>query len=357
MFAIKKNLPVRYIFFFDTDISRPASRRRSSREDFIANPENSAHLLTGEPSRNGPRVQQAAENDKSENGQEDESVNNTTTKSALETVKRRGRFSLPPYVIQYSDEFLLEEFIRAGHCKKKSAAKKKKFLILDVVVGRFDAQGQGHRGHCKRKLNDSGNVSTLDLDIVSPVPFLRNGGASCHARNRHASVLNALQSHNIQASNIKFRLFGLGIMCYGIVKNLQPEPEFGNCGIMSANLRPEMTGVDQERRRTSPKRSSPKKANSKLQEPNQGGHDDHPGRRRAVAVEECQTFFEAISCNSFYLGEVGDVTKRNLLLQMMIYSVTLAGIAVCQCFNSGIDMPSSPATSSNVSSRLAKRGG
>ncbi|XP_038106482.1 putative oxidoreductase GLYR1 homolog [Culex quinquefasciatus] len=342
MFAIKKNLPVRYIFFFDTDIrrswcrraSRPASRRRSSREDFIANPENSAHLLTGEPSRNGPRVQQAAENDKSENGQEDESVNNTTTKSALETVKRRGRFSLPPYVIQYSDEFLLEEFIR-----------------------RFDAQGQGHRGHCKRKLNDSGNVSTLDLDIVSPVPFLRNGGASCHARNRHASVLNALQSHNIQASNIKFRLFGLGIMCYGIVKNLQPEPEFGNCGIMSANLRPEMTGVDQERRRTSPKRSSPKKANSKLQEPNQGGHDDHPGRRRAVAVEECQTFFEAISCNSFYLGEVGDVTKRNLLLQMMIYSVTLAGIAVCQCFNSGIDMPSSPATSSNVSSRLAKRGG
>jgi hypothetical protein len=42
--------------------------------------------------------------------------------------------------------------------------------------------------------------------------------------------------------------------------------------------------------------------------------------------EDCQTCFEAISSNSFFLGDVGNASKMNLVLQM-ISGVTLAGVA------------------------------
>ncbi|XP_021712402.1 putative oxidoreductase GLYR1 homolog [Aedes aegypti] len=45
-----------------------------------------------------------------------------------------------------------------------------------------------------------------------------------------------------------------------------------------------------------------------------------------LLFEECQTCFEAISRNSFYMGDVGNATKMNLVLQM-ISGVMLAGIA------------------------------
>jgi len=42
--------------------------------------------------------------------------------------------------------------------------------------------------------------------------------------------------------------------------------------------------------------------------------------------EECQTCFEAMGKNSFYLGEVGNASKMNLVLQMMA-GVTMATLA------------------------------
>lgn len=42
--------------------------------------------------------------------------------------------------------------------------------------------------------------------------------------------------------------------------------------------------------------------------------------------DECQTCFEAMGRNSFYLGDVGHASKMNLVLQMM-GGVALAGFA------------------------------
>lgn len=42
--------------------------------------------------------------------------------------------------------------------------------------------------------------------------------------------------------------------------------------------------------------------------------------------EECQTCFEAMGRNSFFLGEVGNASKMNLVLQTMA-GVTLAALA------------------------------
>lgn len=42
--------------------------------------------------------------------------------------------------------------------------------------------------------------------------------------------------------------------------------------------------------------------------------------------DECQTCFEAMGKNSFYLGDVGNASKMYLVLQM-ISGVTLAGLA------------------------------
>lgn len=42
--------------------------------------------------------------------------------------------------------------------------------------------------------------------------------------------------------------------------------------------------------------------------------------------EECQTCFEAMGKNSFYLGDVGNASKMNLILQMLA-GVSIAAIA------------------------------
>jgi 3-hydroxyisobutyrate dehydrogenase len=42
--------------------------------------------------------------------------------------------------------------------------------------------------------------------------------------------------------------------------------------------------------------------------------------------DDCQSCFQAMGKNSFYLGEVGNASKMNLVLQTMI-GVTLAGLA------------------------------
>ena len=42
--------------------------------------------------------------------------------------------------------------------------------------------------------------------------------------------------------------------------------------------------------------------------------------------EECQTCFEAMGKNSFYLGDVGNASKMNLILQMLA-GVSIAAVA------------------------------
>lgn len=408
--AVKKNIPVRCIFFFgsnnyawieETQIKpyhefkekllsscKSAGFKEAVQqiEDFIANPENFTHLFTGEvDNRPDPDVEfnklREGENDKGAE-EESETVNNTTTPGALETSETPSTAT------------------------KKSAAKKKvastpKARALGTkakaAIAAIDDIGSTPSPKRKRKLNDSGEVASgLDLDTFSPV---RRNVPVSHLLNRPvtvarpatpeidmSSVSNALQSRNIQASNLKFGFLGLGIMGCGIVKNLLnsghsvvvwnrtatkcrkfqeagaevadtpsdviemtdvtfscvSDPQvakdlvFGNCGVMSANLvgkgYVEMTGVDPETSQDIAEQII-SKGGRYLEAQIQGSKNQaEEGTLIILAAgerllfEECQTCFEAISRNSFYLGDVGNATKMNLVLQM-IHGVTLAGIA------------------------------
>lgn len=407
--AVKKNIPVRCIFFFgsnnyawieETQIKpyhefkekllsscKSAGFKEAVQqiEDFIANPENFTHLFTGEvDNRPDPDVEfnklREAENDKGE--EESETVNNTTTPGALETSETPSTAT------------------KKSAAKKKVASTPKARAIpskTKAAIAAIDDIGSTPSPKRKRKLNDSSEVASgLDLDTFSPV---RRNVPVSHLLNRPvtvarpatpeidmSSVSNALQSRNIQASNLKFGFLGLGIMGCGIVKNLLnsghsvvvwnrtatkcrkfqeagaevadtpsdviemtdvtfscvSDPQvakdlvFGNCGVMSANLvgkgYVEMTGVDPETSQDIAEQII-SKGGRYLEAQIQGSKNQaEEGTLIILAAgerllfEECQTCFEAISRNSFYLGDVGNATKMNLVLQM-IHGVTLAGIA------------------------------
>lgn len=408
--AVKKNIPVRCIFFFgsnnyawieETQIKpyhefkekllsscKSAGFKEAVQqiEDFIANPENYTHLFTGEAdNRPDPDVEfnklREGENDKS-GEEESETVNNTTTPGALETSETPSTAT------------------KKSAAKKKVASTPKARAIgnkAKAAIAAIDDIGSTPSPKRKRKLNDSGEVASgLDLDTFSPV---RRNVPVSHLLNRPvtvarpatpeidmSSVSNALQSRNIQASNLKFGFLGLGIMGCGIVKNLLnsghsvvvwnrtatkcrkfqeagaevadtpsdviemtdvtfscvSDPQvakdlvFGNCGVMSANLvgkgYVEMTGVDPETSQDIAEQII-SKGGRYLEAQIQGSKNQaEEGTLIILAAgerllfEECQTCFEAISRNSFYLGDVGNATKMNLVLQM-IHGVTLAGIA------------------------------
>ncbi|EDS27604.1 conserved hypothetical protein [Culex quinquefasciatus] len=178
----------------------------------------------------------------------------------------------------------------------------------------------------KRKINGSGDVSTLDLDIFSPVRLKitpaelpRNGGVNS------GHFQEAAQS------------------CYKL------QLVFGNCGVISVNFvvkgYVEMVGVAPEtsqdiaeeiifkggrylEAQVSVKRGPRVNPDFYLFfscHDQTRGQADHPGRLRLL-FEKCQTCFEAISRNSFYFGNVGNATKIYLVLQI-IHGVTLADIA------------------------------
>ncbi|EDS39622.1 3-hydroxyisobutyrate dehydrogenase [Culex quinquefasciatus] len=178
----------------------------------------------------------------------------------------------------------------------------------------------------KRKINGSGDVSTLDLDIFSPVRLKitpaelpRNGSVNL------GHFQEAAQS------------------CYKL------QLVFGNCGVISVNLvvkgYVEMVGVAPEtsqdiaeeiifkggrylEAQVSVKRGPRVNPDFYLLfscHDQTRGHADHPGWLRLL-FEKCQTCFEAISRNSFYFGNVGNATKIYLVLQI-IHGVTLADIA------------------------------
>ncbi|XP_069676975.1 cytokine-like nuclear factor N-PAC isoform X2 [Periplaneta americana] len=200
------------------------------------------------------------------------------------------------------------------------------------------------------------------------------------------SVSQTLKQKNILPSALKFGFLGLGIMGSGIVKNLLnsghsvivwnrtpdkcrdfvkagaeqgqtpsdvilaaditfscvADPQaakdmvFGNCGVLletsSAKGYVEMTGIDAETSQDIAEAINAK-GGRYLEAQVQGSKTQaEEGTLVILAAgdrslfDDCQSCFKAMGKNSFYLGEVGNASKMNLVLQLMA-GVTLAGLA------------------------------
>ena len=201
-----------------------------------------------------------------------------------------------------------------------------------------------------------------------------------------ASASQTLKDKAIEPSKLNFGFLGLGIMGSGIVKNLLnsghsvtvwnrteekatefgkigakqaitpgdvinesditfscvADPKaakdmvFGNCGVLSeissSKGYVEMTGIDAETSQDIAEAIS-LKAGRYLEAQVQGSKDQaNDGTLVLLAsgdktlFDDCASCFQAMSKNSFYLGEVGNASKMNLVLQLMS-GVALAGLA------------------------------
>jgi 3-hydroxyisobutyrate dehydrogenase len=195
-----------------------------------------------------------------------------------------------------------------------------------------------------------------------------------------------LKDKAIEPSSLNFGFLGLGIMGSGIVKNLlnsghkvtvwnrtaQKAQEFmkigakealtpgdvinesditfscvadpkaakdmvfGNCGVLteitSTKGYVEMTGIDAETSQDIAEAIS-LKAGRYLEAQLQGSKDQSNDGTLVLLVsgdktlfDDCASCFQAMGKNSFYLGEVGNASKMNLVLQLM-GGVALAGLA------------------------------
>lgn len=195
-----------------------------------------------------------------------------------------------------------------------------------------------------------------------------------------------LKDKAIEPSKLNFGFLGLGIMGSGIVKNLLnsghkvtvwnrtlekasefkkigakdaitpgdviaesditfscvSDPQvakdmvFGNCGVLSEiNTMKgyvEMTGIDPDTSQDIAEAIS-LKGGRYLEAQVQGSKDQANDGTLVVLVsgdrslfDDCQSCFQAMGKNSFYLGEVGNASKMNLVLQLMS-GVALAGLA------------------------------
>ncbi|XP_053672794.1 cytokine-like nuclear factor N-PAC [Anopheles nili] len=426
--AVKKNNPVKCIFFFgsnnyawieETQIKpylefkesllnscKTAQFKEALKqiEEFRVNPEKFQPLFVGEneaanrpdPDEEFNRLREGGTTSGTEeSGAEDSpAVNNTSTPAALESVddvstplvkksaKKKVRASLP--IKLNVDKVTSVTKVRSIGNKTKATA------LDDSTTGTPSPKRK------KKLLNDS-ELSSLDIDSYSS-PVRRNAPVT-HLLNRPmtvnrpatpeidmSSVSNAVQSRNIKASELKFGFLGLGVMGCGIVKNLiksghsvvvwnrsankcrkfqevgaqvaetpsdvvemtdvtyscVSDPQvakdmvFGNCGVMSATLAGkgyvEMTGVDPETSNDI-NEAIISKGGRYLEAQIQGSKTQAEEGTLIILAsgdrllfEECQSCFEAISRNSFYLGDVGNATKMNLVLQM-ISGITLAGVA------------------------------
>jgi len=199
-------------------------------------------------------------------------------------------------------------------------------------------------------------------------------------------VTQTLKEKNIQPSSLKFGFLGLGIMGSGIVKNLLnsghkvivwnrtsekcrdfvkagaeealtpsdvisaaditfscvSEPQvakdmvFGNCGVlqeMSTNKGfVEMTGIDAETSQDIAEAITAK--GGRYMEAQIQGSKTQAEEGMLVILaagdrtlfDDCQSCFQAMGKNSFFLGEVGSASKMNLVLQLMM-GVAIAGVA------------------------------
>jgi len=195
-----------------------------------------------------------------------------------------------------------------------------------------------------------------------------------------------LREKDIQPSKLNFGFLGLGIMGSGMVKNLLnsghnvsvwnrttdkvrdfveagakealtpsdviadsditfscvSDPQaakdlvFGNCGVLqeinTTKGYVEMTGIDSETSQDIAEAIS-LKGGRYLEAQIQGSKTQAQDGTLVILVsgdrslfDDCQSCFQAMGKNSFYLGEVGNATKMNLVLQTMM-GVTLAGLA------------------------------
>lgn len=202
------------------------------------------------------------------------------------------------------------------------------------------------------------------------------------------SISETLKSKHINASTLKFGFLGLGIMGSGIVKNLLnsrhdvivwnrtkskcekfvaagaeeaitpsevmekaditfscvsdpaavKETIFGNCGILSAkNLSGEkgfveMTSIDAETSRDiaaalldKDVRYLEAQIQGKKTQAEMGELIILAAGNRSL-FQDCQTCFEAMGKNSFFLGEVGNAAKMNLVFQTMT-GIFIGGLA------------------------------
>jgi len=207
---------------------------------------------------------------------------------------------------------------------------------------------------------------SLDMDLVTSSQILRE--------------------KDIQPSKLSFGFLGLGIMGSGIVKNLLnsghtvtvwnrtvekvrdfveagakealtpsdviaesditfscvSDPQaakdlvFGNCGVLqeinTTKGYVEMTGMDSDTSQDIAEAIS-LKGGRYLEAQIQGSKTQAQDGTLVVLVagdrslfDDCQSCFQAMGKNSFYLGEVGNSSKMNLVLQT-IMGVTLAGLA------------------------------
>ncbi|EDS43071.1 3-hydroxyisobutyrate dehydrogenase [Culex quinquefasciatus] len=287
----------------------------------------------------------------------------------------RTKLTLSPYVIQYWDKLLLEPYSNA-----RDIPPGKKFVCRSNLQGqRLRQQNQSHRGHYEHAIAEAQANTIIRRRVdarpvhllagasqrarVTPVESSRSSGASFHAWNQHIECVDA---HNIQNSNLKFlsRLryrkepaqlgplgCGVGLHRHQVPQVQEPGAEdadtpsdvieftdetnscvsdpqeakdlvFGNCCVMSANLVGkgfvQMTDGDPEKSQDIAKQIISKEADSELEEPSQGGHADQP-----PSSGDCSK--SAISRNTFYFGDMVNVTKMNLV--QTIHGVTLPGIA------------------------------
>lgn len=195
-----------------------------------------------------------------------------------------------------------------------------------------------------------------------------------------------LQEKDIQPSNLNFGFLGLGIMGRGMVRNLinsghkvtiwNRSPEkcvefnkigakevscpgdviaesditfscvsdphaakemvFGNCGVLgeitAVKGYVEMTGIDADTSQDIAE-AIKLKSGRYLEAQVQGSKDEaRDGTLVVLAAgdrdlfDDCRSCFQAMGKHSFYLGDVGNASKMNLVLQLMA-GVTLAGLA------------------------------
>lgn len=184
---------------------------------------------------------------------------------------------------------------------------------------RFGFLGLGNMG--------SGILKNL-LNSGHQVTIWNRTPEKCSEFEKAGAQIGTTPSDVIEASDITF----------SCVANPQAAKEmvFGNCGVLS-EMGPnksyvEMTGIDAETSQDIAEGITGK-GGRYLEAQMQGSKvEAEEGTLVILAAgdktlfDECQSCFIAMSKNSFYLGEVGNASKMNLVLQLM-QGITLAGLA------------------------------
>jgi 3-hydroxyisobutyrate dehydrogenase len=261
---------------------------------------------------------------------------------------------------------------KKGRMAKKARAEDENDTVSD------DFEPVNHVNH--RKSASSAVSSFLDR------PYLNRPPPASPTLIDMSSTSKILADKDIQPSKLNFGFLGLGIMGSGIVKNLLSsghsvtiwnrtaekckdfvkagakealtpgdviaesditfscvaDPQaakdmvFGNCGVLSEVSTTkgyvEMTGIDADTSQDIAEAIS-LKGGRYLEAQVQGSKEQSSEGSLVILVagdkslfDDCQSCFQAMGKNSFYLGEVGNASKMNLVLQLMS-GVALAGLA------------------------------